>query len=153
MPVHHGARVRRTPAILLGAAAISAAGCEGSPATQGPSTAAAGAIGTTSFPSGHRPAAPQVSGSTLTGGRLRLSGYRGTVVVLNFWGSWCLPCRKEAPVLARLSRAYRGTASASSTLTSTTPDRGTCWRSIGTTASATPAGTTRPTGWYRSSAA
>jgi thiol-disulfide isomerase/thioredoxin len=108
MPVHHGARVRRTPAILLGAAAIAAAGCEGSPATQGPSTAAAGAIGTTSFPSGHRPAVPQVSGSTLTGGRLRLSGYRGTVGALNFWGSWCLPCRKEAPGLARLSRAYRG---------------------------------------------
>lgn len=35
------------------------------------------------------------------GGELQLAELRGQVTVLNFWASWCVPCRKEAPVLAR----------------------------------------------------
>jgi thiol-disulfide isomerase/thioredoxin len=64
-------------------------------------------VGTTWFPAGHRQAVPDLSGVTLTGAHLRLSGYRGRVVVLNFWASWCELCRAEAPVLARLSRGYQ----------------------------------------------
>jgi len=66
-----------------------------------------GSAGTTQFKAGHRPAAPKVSGATLTGQRLNLTSFRGKVVVLNFWASWCAPCRSEAPVLAQLSRAYQ----------------------------------------------
>jgi thiol-disulfide isomerase/thioredoxin len=47
-----------------------------------------------------------VSGTTLTGSELRLSQYRGKVVVLNFWASWCAPCRAESPSLAQLSSTY-----------------------------------------------
>ncbi len=36
-------------------------------------------------------------------GAVRLSNFRGHVVVLNFWGSWCPPCRAEAPVLNRFA--------------------------------------------------
>jgi len=45
-----------------------------------------------------------VSGTSLSRQRLKLAAYRGTVLVVNFWGSWCAPCRGEAPVLAALSR-------------------------------------------------
>jgi thiol-disulfide isomerase/thioredoxin len=37
-----------------------------------------------------------------------LRSLRGTPVVVNFWGSWCAPCREEGPRLARAARAYDG---------------------------------------------
>jgi cytochrome c biogenesis protein CcmG/thiol:disulfide interchange protein DsbE len=40
------------------------------------------------------------------GGVVRLADHRGTPVVLNFWASWCVPCRKEMPVLARVSDEF-----------------------------------------------
>jgi thiol-disulfide isomerase/thioredoxin len=45
----------------------------------------------------------EVSGETLNGKKLDLSSYAGKVVVLNVWGSWCPPCRKEAPTLVAAS--------------------------------------------------
>jgi thiol-disulfide isomerase/thioredoxin len=63
-------------------------------------------VGTTTFKAGQRPVAPSVSGTTLTGSHLGLSQYHGKVVVLNFWASWCAPCRAEAPAMAQLSNTY-----------------------------------------------
>ena len=53
-----------------------------------------------------RPAPPQFSGSTLDARPLSMAEHRGTVIVLNFWASWCLECRSEMPVLERLQREF-----------------------------------------------
>lgn len=50
---------------------------------------------------------PDLEGPALTGGTLELRAYRGNVVVLNLWASWCGPCRREQPHLERVWREYR----------------------------------------------
>jgi peroxiredoxin len=85
-----------TVAIVLGVTGFSS----------GSSTGVTYLDGTTNalvYHTGHRPLAPEFSGTTLTGTPLRFSSYRGKVVVLNFWGSWCTACREEAPTLSVLA--------------------------------------------------
>jgi thiol-disulfide isomerase/thioredoxin len=43
----------------------------------------------------------------IQGRYIRLSDYRGKVVLINFWATWCPPCRAEIPDLIRLQRDYR----------------------------------------------
>jgi cytochrome c biogenesis protein CcmG, thiol:disulfide interchange protein DsbE len=58
---------------------------------------------------GEREPAPQVELPRLDGdGRSSLADYRGKVVVLNFWASWCEPCRAESPLLQRWHRRIAG---------------------------------------------
>lgn len=46
--------------------------------------------------------APDFAVSTATGGTFRLSDWRGHVVFLNFWATWCTPCQKEMPAFQQV---------------------------------------------------
>jgi peroxiredoxin len=51
--------------------------------------------------------APDFRVQTLDGHILRLADFKGKVVFLNFWATWCEPCREEMPSMERLHRAYK----------------------------------------------
>ncbi len=51
--------------------------------------------------------APDFSLTTFDGEQISLSDWRGNVVVVNFWASWCAPCRDEADMLERVWREYQ----------------------------------------------
>lgn len=57
-------------------------------------------------------AAPDVSGTTLDGGRFDLSSLRGRWVVLNFFASWCPPCQQEEPEMVAFAFHHRQPGSA-----------------------------------------
>ena len=74
--------------------------------TQGKGSGSNASDGIVEYQPGQRPLAPNVTGASLTGSNIKLSSYRGKTVVLNFWGSWCPPCRAEAPTLQVLNEQY-----------------------------------------------
>ncbi len=57
------------------------------------------------LPAAKREAAPELSGMTLDGDPLSTADYAGQIMVLNVWGSWCTPCRAEAPALMAAAKA------------------------------------------------
>ena len=96
-------------AVVLGAAACDGGATAQDTAVGNGSSFVTGSYGTTVFQLAARPKAPDVTGTTLTGSKFKLSTDRGSVVVMNFWGSWCTPCREEAAALSALARNFAGT--------------------------------------------
>jgi thiol-disulfide isomerase/thioredoxin len=62
------------------------------------------AMGMTKVPA---KAAPDFTLLDIDGQQVSLQQYRGKVVFLNFWATWCIPCREEMPVLERLHQTYQ----------------------------------------------
>jgi thiol-disulfide isomerase/thioredoxin len=90
--------------LLLGAAAGAAvAATAGAVRLAYPKGSGLPAVGQV-IPVAERPGAPDIAGTSLAGGHLDTRDWRGRAIVVNFWGSWCVPCREEAPVLARVAR-------------------------------------------------
>ena len=54
------------------------------------------------------PLAPEFSVTDLSGHKINLNELRGKVVILDFWATWCEPCRKEVPQFVMLQGKYRG---------------------------------------------
>ncbi|TDW88669.1 TlpA disulfide reductase family protein [Kribbella sp. VKM Ac-2566] len=98
--------MRRTA--LLVAGVLLVAGCssgqQAAQNRQGQSGFVSGNGNVSTFAVGDRKAAPELTGKTLDGKTWTLSEQTGKVVVLNVWGSWCPPCRKEAPELVAASK-------------------------------------------------
>ncbi|MEU5220104.1 TlpA disulfide reductase family protein [Streptomyces sp. NPDC020807] len=57
---------------------------------------------------GERTAPEKIAGETLEGEQLDVADLKGKVVVLNVWGSWCGPCRAEAPHFAKVAKELKG---------------------------------------------
>ncbi|MDT0380708.1 TlpA disulfide reductase family protein [Streptomyces sp. DSM 42041] len=100
---------RRTPlsaaAVLVVAGGLLLTGCGDDPkATGGGDKGYVQGTGRiTKVPAAERKDAPDIGGETVGDGRARLSDFRGEVVVVNVWGSWCAPCRAEAPHFAKVA--------------------------------------------------
>ena len=52
--------------------------------------------------------APEIEAYTPSNQTVKLSDYRGKYVLVDFWASWCMPCRKENPNLVRIYNTYKG---------------------------------------------
>ena len=109
-----------TPAALLravvaGVLLVVLAGCTTTGADEGTRSAGQeGYVGVrgnlTQIAPADRVLLPAVSGTGLDGEPLSTEDFRGKVLVVNVWGSWCAPCRAEAPALQRASEATRDRA-------------------------------------------
>ncbi len=89
---------------LLCLALTGLAGCSSDLFTSGAKGFVSGNGAVTVVPEGQRRAPAPISGTTIDGKRVSLADFAGRIVVMPVWGSWCGPCRAEAPMLQAASK-------------------------------------------------
>jgi len=107
-----GMNLRKSgPLLAMVAMTLALTACSGTDAV---SQSVNGSLGygvgdqaTTWISAAHRHQVSGVTGTLMDGTTLDLDQWRGHVVVVNFWGSWCGPCRGEAPALEQVYRDER----------------------------------------------
>jgi thiol-disulfide isomerase/thioredoxin len=110
---HVPLRSNRSRAVLLtavaAAAALTLSACSsgGTSGGGGDTNFVMGKDGISTAKKGERAEAPDLSGRTVDGKQLDVADYKGKVVVLNVWGSWCAPCRAEAPGLEKVYESLK----------------------------------------------
>ncbi|MEU7609452.1 TlpA disulfide reductase family protein [Micromonospora sp. NPDC049204] len=97
---------RWTAGLLAAVAAVALVGCTSSKGQE--KTCTTTTDGIFECAPDQRSAPPKLAGELLDGGSYDVSQARGQVVVLNFWGSWCAPCRAEADDLEATYQATKG---------------------------------------------
>ncbi|MEN8655860.1 TlpA disulfide reductase family protein [Streptomyces sp. 21So2-11] len=90
---------------VVGALTLSACGGDGSTSSgTGGAKFVTGDSGISTVAKGDRQDAPKLDGTTLEGKKLDVGDFLGKVVVMNVWGSWCPPCRAEAPHFSKVAK-------------------------------------------------
>jgi thiol-disulfide isomerase/thioredoxin len=95
--------IRACGVILAGALALAACSTSGGSQTGGQSFVAGDQSITVLSPD-KRPTLGSLRGQTIDGQSIDVAAQKGHVVVLNVWGSWCVPCQKEAPALEKAAK-------------------------------------------------
>ncbi|MFD4143764.1 TlpA family protein disulfide reductase [Streptomyces sp. NPDC058572] len=93
-----------TTLVAVGALTLSACGDGGKSGGGGDTNFVTNTGGIDTVAKGKRVAPNKLAGETLDGKQLDVAGFKGKVVVLNVWGSWCGPCRAEAPYFAKVAK-------------------------------------------------
>ncbi|MGN9761706.1 TlpA family protein disulfide reductase [Streptomyces sp. SD31] len=107
-------RSNRSRAVLLtataAAAALTLSACSsgGTSGGGGDTNFVTGDNGIDTVPESSRTAAPVLSGETIDGKQLTTADYKGKVLVINVWGSWCPPCRAEAKNFQTVYKDLKG---------------------------------------------
>lgn len=84
---------------------IIACGQSSSPATADKAKAGTGSTEEAAPRIGYRP--PNFTLQDLRGRRIELGSFRGKVIFINFWATWCVPCRAEMPAMERLYQDFK----------------------------------------------
>lgn len=98
--------MRKLIVFLSAALLLVACGSANSSGTGDETSFVAGDGTMTLVPIADRESPVELSGTTLEGQPLDITDYRGNVVVVNVWASWCAPCRAEAGELANLAKEF-----------------------------------------------